>query len=70
MTDKLAERFIGLYPVSKTIRFELRPVGRTKEYIECDGIISEDLQRAKDYIKVKKIIDAYHKYFIDIISNI
>ena len=27
-------QFIGIYPVSKTLRFELRPVGKTQEWIE------------------------------------
>lgn len=28
------KQFIGIYPVSKTLRFELRPVGKTQEWIE------------------------------------
>ena len=62
---KIADNFIGIYPVSKTLRFELKPVGKTQEYIEKHGILDEDLKRAGDYKSVKKIIDAYHKYFID-----
>lgn len=65
MTRILADAFTNLYPVSKTLRFELRPVGKTQEYVERDGIIDTDTKRAADYVKVKKIIDRYHKAFID-----
>lgn len=58
-------QFINRYPVSKTLRFELIPQGRTLEYIERDGIIAEGERRARSYQKVKKIIDEYHKMFID-----
>lgn len=64
-TQKLADNFIDLYPVSKTIRFELKPMGRTLEYIERDDILDSDYHRAESYKKVKKIIDRYHKEFID-----
>ena len=62
---KMADQFIGVYPVSKTLRFELIPIGRTLEYIERDGILNDDYHRAESYQKVKKIIDRYHKVFID-----
>lgn len=62
---KLADHFVGVYPTSKTLRFELIPIGRTKEYIERDGILDDDFHRAESYQKVKKIIDRYHKAFID-----
>lgn len=29
--------FIGLYPISKTLRFELKPIGKTKTNIEKNG---------------------------------
>lgn len=58
------EQFTNLYPVSKTLRFELKPLGRTKEHIEQGGILQRDEQRAEDYKKVKQFIDEYHKQFI------
>lgn len=51
---RMADCFTGLYPVSKTLRFELRPVGKTQEYIEKHGILDDDFQRAEDYKAVKK----------------
>ena len=58
-------QFIGLYPLSKTLRFELRPIGKTKENIISAGILEEDNHRAESYKEVKKIIDEYHKAFIE-----
>lgn len=55
----------NLYPVQKTLRFELIPIGKTKENIEKDGILSEDEYRAQIYKKVKKYCDEYHKSFIE-----
>lgn len=54
----------GLYSLSKTLRFELKPVGRTLEHIEKKGLIKQDEVRAEEYVKVKEIIDEYHKAFI------
>ena len=54
--------FVGLYPISKTLRFELKPIGKTLEHIQRNKLLEEDAVRADDYVKVKKIIDKYHKY--------
>lgn len=61
----LADNFTNVYSLSKTLRFELRPQGKTKEFIERDGILDTDIHRAESYKKVKKLIDGYHKVFID-----
>lgn len=57
-------KFVNLYAVSKTLCFELRPIGKTKEKIEESHLLMEDAQRAKDYKIVKGLIDRYHKQFI------
>ena len=57
--------FTNLYSVSKTLRFELKPIGKTKENIEKNGILERDSERAVAYKAVKKVIDIRHKYFID-----
>lgn len=61
---KNLKQFTGLYPVSKTLRFELQPIGKTKENIEKNGILARDEKRAEDYKIVKEFIDEYHKQFI------
>ena len=58
------KQFIGIYPVSKTLRFELRPIGKTQEWIEKNKILENDEQKAEDYPKVKALIDDYHKVCI------
>lgn len=57
--------FTGLYPISRTIRFQLKPVGKTEEFVKQRGFISQDDIRAEHYKTVKKIIDRRHKEFID-----
>ncbi len=58
------KQFTNLYPISKTLRFDLQPIGKTKEYIEKNGILQRDEKRAEDYKVVKGFIDEYHKQFI------
>lgn len=59
-------KFCSLYPITKTIRFELIPVGKTLEHIEKNGILNDDALRAENYKKMKKSIDAYHRNFIEL----
>lgn len=61
---KNLKQFIGIYPVSKTLRFELRPIGRTQEWIEKNKVLENDENKAADYPVVKKLIDEYHKVCI------
>lgn len=59
------EGFTGKYPLSKTLRFELKPQGRTGEWIRERGELAVDTDRADKYAVVKGIIDDCHKAFID-----
>lgn len=59
------KQFTRVYPLSKTLRFELRPIGRTLEFITSSGLLEQDQHRAESYVQVKKIIDEYHKAFIE-----
>lgn len=63
------ENFTKKYSLSKTLRFELKPVGKTLEKIKESNFLEKDEERAKEYKIVKKIIDEYHKYFIDLALN-
>lgn len=56
--------FINKYQLSKTLRFELKPIGKTLELIEKKGLITEDETRSEDYKRAKELIDEYHKEFI------
>ena len=57
--------FINHYSLSKTLRFELKPVGETLRHIGANGLIGQDEVRAEEYQEIKSIIDKYHKSFID-----
>lgn len=62
---KSISEFTNLYQLSKTLRFELIPQEKTLEYIQKNGLLENDQQRAESYQVVKKIIDEYHKDFIE-----
>ena len=57
--------FTNLYSIQKTLRFELIPQGKTLEHIEKSELLNQDEHRAESYHRVKKIIDDYHKAFIE-----
>ena len=60
------QQFINKYTLSKTLRFELKPIGKTLENIQTKGLLQQDAIRAKSYQEVKKLIDRYHQYFIEL----
>nr|6I1L_A Chain A, CRISPR-associated endonuclease Cas12a [Francisella tularensis subsp. novicida U112]6I1L_D Chain D, CRISPR-associated endonuclease Cas12a [Francisella tularensis subsp. novicida U112] len=65
------QEFVNKYSLSKTLRFELIPQGKTLENIKARGLILDDEKRAKDYKKAKQIIDKYHQFFIEeILSSV
>ena len=47
------EDFTNLYSLSKTLRFELRPIGKTRENIENGGLLRQDEDRAEKYVHIK-----------------
>ena len=57
--------FTNLYPLSKTLRFRLIPIGETLKNFIDSGILEEDQHRAESYVKVKSIIDNYHRAYIE-----
>lgn len=57
--------FTNIFQLSKTLRFELIPIGDTQKHIEENGILENDERRAEQYKQMKKIIDEYHKAFIN-----
>ena len=65
MSKTIYNQFTNKFGVSKTLRFELIPQGSTLANMEANGILSEDEHRAESYLRVKKMIDEYHKFFID-----
>lgn len=60
------KKFTNLYQLSKTLRFELQPVGKTLENITAKGLLKKDEERAESYQLMKKTIDGFHKHFIEL----
>ena len=60
----MKEQFINYYPLSKTLRFSLIPVGKTEDNFNKKLLLENDKQRAENYEKVKSYIDRFHKEYI------
>lgn len=59
------ESFTNQYSLNKTLRFSLIPVGKTEENFNAKLLLEEDETRAKEYSKVKRLIDRYHRHYIE-----
>jgi len=62
---KSYDYFTKLYSLQKTLRFELKPIGKTLEHIKNSGIIESDETLEEQYAIVKNIIDKLHRKHID-----
>ncbi|MBR3932774.1 MAG: type V CRISPR-associated protein Cas12a/Cpf1 [Clostridia bacterium] len=62
---KKINQFINRYPLSKTLKFSLIPVGKTEENFNNALYLETDRERAEEYKKAKKLIDNYHRHFIE-----
>ena len=61
---RFGEGFIGQYSVTKTLRFGLVPIGKTKEYIN-DDFLEKDVARNEQYPVIKEMLDKYYQYYIE-----
>lgn len=61
----MIEQFTNRYPLDKTLRFSLIPIGETEKHFNEKNLLGKDDQRAEDYKKVKGDIDEYFKVLID-----
>lgn len=62
--------FTKLYQLSHTLKFELRPIGKTLENLQNSGLLEEDFKRSQDYAEVKSVLDEVHKKFLqDVLSD-
>ena len=62
--DKKMSDFTGMYNLSQTLKFELKPIGPTSENLEKSGLLEQDFKRADDYPAVKSFLDEQHKKFL------
>lgn len=56
--------FINLYELSKTLRFELKPVWETLNSLEKDWVIQKDKEVEENYNKIKVFFDSLHREFV------
>lgn len=61
---KSFEDFTNLYEVQKTLRFELKPVGKTKELLEQNKVFEKDEKIEENYQKTKPLFDGLHRKFV------
>jgi hypothetical protein len=57
--------FINQYELSKTLRFELKPIGKTDQMLKDNNIFAIDKIRKEKYEKIKPYFDRLHRKFID-----
>ena len=66
------ESFTNQFALSKTLRFELKPVAETAQWIkehhiigrEAGKTIGKDAERAAHYKQLKKLLDTMHRLFL------
>lgn len=57
--------FTNQYELSKTLRFELKPIGNTQKMLEENGVFKKDKEIAENYKEAKIWFDKLHREFID-----
>ena len=61
--------FTRLFPVQKTLRMGLVPVGRTLDNIQRNEVLQGDEQLASNFSLVKPLLDKYHKHIIEVVLD-
>ena len=56
---------INLYPIEKTVCFELRPIGNTLEHFYKNEILEKAQNRSDEFREIKHLIDPIHKEIIE-----
>lgn len=69
--NSVFDGFTRKYELSKTLRFELRPVGKTQEMLEETGVFEKDRIIKEKYEKTKPYFDRMHREFVqDALSDV
>lgn len=64
MNNKMISKFTNVYELSKTLRFELKPIGNTQKMLEENKVIEKDELIQKKYQETKKYFDRLHREFV------
>ncbi len=62
--SELFSEFVNQYELSKTLRFELKPVGETQRLLEENNIFEKDKIIQEKYEKTKIFFDKLHREFV------
>lgn len=62
--ESIFSQFTNQYSLSKTLRFELKPMGNTKQMLEDEKVFKKDEIIHKKYEQTKPFIDRLHREFI------
>ncbi len=65
MANKTFQGFTNQYSLSKTLRFELKPVGETERLLQEDNVFQKDELIYKKYTETKKYFDKLHREFVN-----
>src|SRR3989338_7861252 len=63
--ENIFDQFIGKYSLSKTLRFELKPVGKTEDFLKINKVFEKDQTIDDSYNQAKFYFDSLHQKFID-----
>jgi CRISPR-associated protein Cpf1 len=55
----------NLYSLSKTLRFELKPIGKTADLVRQSDFFVKDQQKAAAYPLLKNKMDDIHRDYIE-----
>ncbi len=58
------DSFVNQYPISKTLRFELKPVGNTQQLLEENKVFEKDETIKIKYEATKPYFDRLHREFV------
>jgi CRISPR-associated protein Cpf1 len=64
MSKKIFEEFTNRYELSKTLRFELKPVGETTKMLKENKVFDIDENIKKKYEATKPFFDRLHRKFV------
>ncbi len=65
MAQSIFDQFTGKYQLSKTLRFELKPVGKTESFLKKNKVFEKDKTIDDSYNQAKFYFDTLHQKFIN-----
>jgi CRISPR-associated protein Cpf1 len=63
--ESVFKSMFGKYEVPKTLRFELKPIGKTAEHLKQAKVFEKDKLVDDHYHQIKYYFDAFHRKFIN-----